>query len=71
MINRRERARKIASSPHLYKVCCGCGSIVVLEVIHCENCKAYKFDTEEHIVVESALILGEQEQTTVTPEDLK
>ena len=67
---RKQKAQEIATSPHLYKVCEGCESIVGLEAVICPNCHSYRYNAEEDRVVDQALLLGAREQQSVTLEDL-
>ncbi|MGJ8697587.1 MAG: hypothetical protein ACSHYF_14815 [Verrucomicrobiaceae bacterium] len=67
---RLEKAKQIASNPVAYKVCEGCDSIVVSDVVICPNCHGYRFDGDPERVVDQALELGTREQRGVTAEDL-
>ena len=68
---RKKKAVQIAlDAPH-YKVCEGCGSIIVKRVNFCPNCHAYRFDDSIAGVVNQTLVLGNRDKETVTPEDLE
>lgn len=47
-------AEKIKQKPALYKVCEGCGSIVVRKATICPNCNAYRFDGSVEAVLAQA-----------------
>lgn len=68
--NRAQTAAKIASTPHNYKVCEGCDSIVGRSTAICPNCHSFRFDDEPEAVVSQAVLLGNREQRSVTAEDL-
>ena len=60
--SRIKQAEKIASHPEQYKVCEGCGSIVVMRAVTCPSCHAYRFDTTALRVVAQAKDLAAQGQ---------
>ncbi|MDE0858973.1 MAG: hypothetical protein OSA93_02355 [Akkermansiaceae bacterium] len=68
--DRLKKAKEIANNPVAYKVCEGCDSIVVSDVVICPNCHGYRFDGSPERVVDQALELGTREQRSVTAEDL-
>lgn len=68
--NRAATAAKIASSPHNYKVCEGCDSIVGKTTAICPNCHSFRFDDAPEVVVNQAVMLGNREQRSVTADDL-
>lgn len=68
--DRLAKAKQIAASPALYKVCEGCDSIVGCDVVICPNCHGYRFDASPDRVVDQALELGAREQRSVTADDL-
>lgn len=71
MSPREKKALEIAENAELYKVCCGCSSIVTKATVICSNCHAYRFQEKQELVVKKALELGKREQQSVTSEDLK
>ena len=70
MTDRQKAAQKIADNPGNYQVCHGCGSIVSSATVVCPNCHGYRLDGNPELVRRTARKLGENEQTTVAPEDL-
>ncbi len=52
--SRLKQAEKIATHPEQYKVCEGCGSIVVTRAVTCPSCHAYRFDPTAIRVVAQA-----------------
>jgi len=70
LAERMAKARRIVENPASYKICEGCDSIVVSNVVLCPNCHAYRFDTEDEHVVDQALKIGAREQRSVTADDL-
>jgi len=68
--DRAETAAKIVASPHNYKVCEGCDSIVGKGAPICPNCHSFRFDAAAEAVVSQAVLLGSREQRSVTAEDL-
>jgi len=67
---RAAQAAKIAETPHQYKVCQACDSIVTRRSATCPSCHGYRFDEDPQTVVEQAKILGSRERTSVLSEDL-
>ena len=67
---RAVQAAKIAETPHQYKVCQACDSIVTRRSATCPSCHGYRFDEDPQTVVEQAKILGSRERTSVLSEDL-
>ena len=68
--SRARKAAEIIATPHHYKVCEGCDSIVAERVATCPNCYGYRFDEAAEEVVAQAKLLGSREQRTVTAQDL-
>jgi NADH pyrophosphatase NudC (nudix superfamily) len=62
-------AAKILAKPADYKVCEGCGSIVLKKALLCPNCHAYRFDESTPLVIKQAELLGSREAASVTKED--
>ena len=67
--NRASAAAKILAKPADYKVCEGCGSIVLKKALLCPNCHAYRFDESTPLVIQQAELLGSREAASVTKED--
>jgi hypothetical protein len=68
--DRAKKASEIIATPHQYKVCEGCDSIVAERVATCPNCFGYRFDENPVSVIAQAKLLGSREQKTVTAQDL-
>ncbi len=68
--SRLKQAEKIASHPEQYKVCEGCGSIVVARAVTCPSCHAYRFDTTPVRVVAQAKELALRAANSVLASDL-
>lgn len=68
--NRIKQAEKIASHPEQYKVCEGCGSIVVMRAVTCPSCHAYRFDSTAMRVVAQAKDLALRAANSVLSTDL-
>ena len=68
--NRIKQAEKIASHPEQYKVCEGCGSIVVMRAVTCPSCHAYRFDATPVRVVAQAKDLALRAANSVLSTDL-
>jgi len=68
--DRAKKAAEIIATPHQYKVCEGCDSIVAERVATCPNCYGYRFDESADAVTAQAKLLGSREQKTVTAQDL-
>ena len=68
--DRAKKAAEIIATPHQYKVCEGCDSIVAERVATCPNCYGYRFDDSVEAVTAQATVLGSREQKTVTAQDL-
>jgi len=68
--DRAKKAAEIIATPHQYKVCEGCDSIVAERVATCPNCYGYRFDESSEAVTTQARLLGSREQKTVTAQDL-
>jgi recombinational DNA repair protein RecR len=68
--NRIKQAEKIASHPEQYKVCEGCGSIVVMRAVTCPSCHAYRFDSTPVRVVAQAKDLALRAANSVLSTDL-
>ncbi|MFM7605574.1 MAG: hypothetical protein ACKO8Z_10300 [Prosthecobacter sp.] len=68
--SRLKQAEKIASHPEQYKVCEGCGSIVVMRAVTCPSCHAYRFDATPVRVVAQAKDLALRAANSVLSSDL-
>lgn len=68
--SRLKQAEKITHHPEQYKVCEGCGSIVVSRAITCPSCHAYRFDTSATRVVTQAQALALRNPNSVLSSDL-
>jgi recombinational DNA repair protein RecR len=68
--NRLKQAEKITSHPEQYKVCEGCGSIVVVRAVTCPSCHAYRFDSTAIRVVAQAKDLAMRAANSVLASDL-
>lgn len=68
--SRQKQAEKIASHPEQYKVCEGCGSIVVTRAVTCPSCHAYRFDGTPVRVVAQAKELAMRAAHSVLASDL-
>lgn len=68
--SRVKQAEKISSHPEQYKVCEGCGSIVVTRAITCPSCHAYRFDATALRVVTQAKELAMRAANSVLSSDL-
>jgi hypothetical protein len=60
----------IIMEPWFYKVCEGCDSIVMQSTSICPSCKSYRFDSNEFNISNMAQQLANNDQKTVTEEDL-
>lgn len=67
---RLKQAEKITSHPEQYKVCEGCGSIVVARAVTCPSCHAYRFDAAAARVVLQARELAARAAHSVLSSDL-
>ncbi|TDU70993.1 hypothetical protein EI77_02111 [Prosthecobacter fusiformis] len=67
---RLKQAEKISNHPEQYKVCEGCGSIVVTRAVTCPSCHAYKFDATAIRVVAQAKDLAMRTAHSVLSSDL-
>jgi precorrin-6B methylase 2 len=67
---RTRQAIKIVASPHEYKVCEGCGSIVTERTVTCPSCHAYCFDVDAQRVTAQAQLLAQRHQNAVLSSDL-
>jgi len=68
--SRLKQAEKIATHPEQYKVCEGCGSIVVTRAVTCPSCHAYLFDTASVRVIAQAKELALRAANSVLASDL-
>ncbi len=68
--NRLKQAEKITTHPEQYKVCEGCGSIVVVRAVTCPSCHAYRFDATAIRVVAQAKDLAKRAANSVLASDL-
>ena len=70
LAERAKRARRIIRNPAMFKICCGCDSIVAAKVNICPNCHSYRYVTDGDSVVAQAKALSQREQNSVVAEDL-
>jgi recombinational DNA repair protein RecR len=68
--SRLKQAEKIATHPEQYKVCEGCGSIVVARAVTCPSCHAYMFDNTPVRVIAQAKELALRAANSVLASDL-
>lgn len=68
--DRSQQAQKIIKNPSGFKVCEGCGSIVVMKSVSCPNCHAYCFDSETKRVLRQAKVLAKRAARSVLFSDL-
>ena len=68
--SRLKQAEKIATHPEQYKVCEGCGSIVVTRAVTCPSCHAYRFDAAQDRVIAQAKDLAMRAASSVLAADL-
>lgn len=68
--SRIKQAEKISKHPEQYKVCEGCGSIVISRAITCPSCHAYRFDATAVRVVAQAKELAMRAANSVLSSDL-
>ncbi len=68
--DRARRADKIVRNPEKYKICGGCDSIIAEKVTICPNCHAYRFISDEDMVIVQAQSLGTKEPKSVIISDL-
>ena len=69
--DRAKKAAEIIATPHQYKVCEGCDSIVAERVATCPNCYGYRFDDSSESVILQAQLLGSaRAEKTVTAQAL-
>lgn len=68
--SRLKQAEKIANHPEQYKVCEGCGSIVVTRAVTCPSCHAYLFDSTTTRVIAQAKELALRAANSVLASDL-
>lgn len=68
--SRSKQAEKIAHHPEQYKVCEGCGSIVVARAVTCPSCHAYRFDAAPTRVIAQAQTLALRNPSSVLSSDL-
>ena len=68
--NRIKQAEKITHHPEQYKVCEGCGSIVVARAVTCPSCHAYRFDSTATRVISQAQTLALRNPSSVLSSDL-
>ncbi len=68
--SRIRQAEKIAHHPEQYKVCEGCGSIVVSRAASCPSCHGYRFDTTPARIVSQAQALALRNPSSVLASDL-
>lgn len=68
--SRLRQAEKIVHHPEQYKVCEGCGSIVVARAVTCPSCHGYRFDTTAARIVSQAQALALRNPSSVLSSDL-
>jgi Zn finger protein HypA/HybF involved in hydrogenase expression len=68
--NRLRQAEKIVHHPEQYKVCEGCGSIVVSRAVSCPSCHGYRFDLSTARIVSQAQALALRNPSSVLASDL-
>jgi ribosomal protein L40E len=68
--NRLRQAEKISQHPDQYKVCEGCGSIVVSRAVSCPSCHGYRFDATPTRIVSQAQALALRNPSSVLASDL-
>lgn len=62
-------AAKIKEKPSGYKVCEGCGSIVLKKAAMCPNCNAYRFDASAEAVIRQAEELSKRDPLSIDKND--
>ncbi len=67
---RVRQAEKIVHHPDQYKVCEGCGSIVVARAATCPSCHGYRFDVTAARIVSQAQALAMRNPSSVLASDL-
>jgi len=67
--DRTSAADKIRNNPDHYKVCEGCGSIVVSKAGVCPNCNAYRFDSSAEAVLKQVDILVARQPLSIDKRD--
>jgi ribosomal protein L40E len=68
--SRLKQAEKIAHHPEQYKVCEGCGSIVVVRAVSCPSCHGYRFDGSPTRIISQAHALAMRNPSSVLASDL-
>jgi uncharacterized OB-fold protein len=68
--SRQRQAEKIVHHPDQYKVCEGCGSIVVARAVTCPSCHSYRFDNTAARIVSQAQALALRNPSSVLSSDL-
>jgi len=68
--SRQRQAEKIVHHPEQYKVCEGCGSIVVARAVSCPSCHGYRFDNTKDRIVSQAQALALRNPSSVLASDL-
>ncbi len=66
---RADMAAKIKKKPSSYKVCEGCGSIVLAKANVCPNCNAYRFDPSVEAVLAQAEVLASRDPLSIDKND--
>lgn len=67
--SRADVAAKIKKKPSVYKVCEGCGSIVVQKASVCPNCNAYRFDPSIDAVLAQVDLLASRDPLSIDKSD--
>ncbi len=71
MHERARQADKIVKNPSRYKICEGCGSIVVATNATCPSCHSYRFDDDSESVTAQARLLAQRQRQSVVASDLE
>jgi uncharacterized OB-fold protein len=67
--DRHVLAAKIKESPQDYKVCEGCGSIVLKKTAICPNCNAYRFNNTTESILSQAEVLANRSPLSIDKKD--
>lgn len=66
---RQAAAKKICENYEYYKVCEGCESIVLDDIVFCPVCQTYRFDKDKERIIRTANELSQREQISHLPSD--
>lgn len=71
-VQRLLKGTEILENIGLYKVCCGCDSIVVTQTAICPVCSSYNFEIEPELIEKEVKRICSPEfvKTTVLPDDM-